>query len=102
MKPSLNFRVLFGRILIICIFPGVVPVQAFSKPAIHSSFERYELAPVENVLIEQDEPKVKQAKTKKTAIKVVPKSRRQVKPTVVKPKVKVKPVKIIRPKIKRP
>ena len=77
-------------------------MDAYSKPVIHSSFEPYELAPVENVLLKQDRPKGKQVKTQKTAIKVVPKSRRQVKPTVVKPKIKGKPVKIIRPKIKKP
>ncbi len=35
-------------------------------------------------------------------IKQVPKSRKQLKPTVVKPNIKVKPIKIIRPKIKKP
>lgn len=102
MKPSLNFRVFFGRILILYISLGVLPVEAFSNTAIHSSIEPQELAPVENLLVEQDRPKGKQVKTNKTAIKVVPKSRRQVKPTVVKPKIKAKPVKIIRPKIKKP
>jgi len=90
------------QILIICIFFAVLSMDAYSKPVIHSSFEPYELAPVENVLLKQDRPKGKQVKTQKTAIKVVPKSRRQVKPTVVKPKIKGKPVKIIRPKIKKP
>lgn len=35
-------------------------------------------------------------------IKQVPKSRKQLKPAVVKPTVKVKPIKVIRPKIKKP
>jgi len=90
------------RILIICISFAVLSVDAFSKPVIHSFFEPYELTTAENLRFQQDGPKGKQVKTQKTAIKVVPKSRRQVKPTVVKPKIKGKPVKIIRPKIKKP
>lgn len=35
-------------------------------------------------------------------IKQVPKARRQVKPTIIKPSIKVKPIKIVRPKIKKP
>ncbi|MNU10414.1 hypothetical protein D3C72_2575460 [compost metagenome] len=50
----------------------------------------------------QNGPSKKQVRPKKADIKAVPKSRRQVKPTVVKSKVKVKPIKITRPKIKKP
>jgi len=35
-------------------------------------------------------------------IKEVPKAKKQLKPMAVRPKVKVKPIKIIKPKIKRP
>ncbi|MCZ4244250.1 hypothetical protein [Pedobacter punctiformis] len=35
-------------------------------------------------------------------IKQVPKARKQLKPAAIKPAIKVKPIKIIRPKIKRP
>ncbi|MBB4110493.1 hypothetical protein [Pedobacter zeae] len=35
-------------------------------------------------------------------IKQVPKAKRQVKPMTVKPNVKIKPIKIIKPRIKRP
>ncbi|MES2454209.1 MAG: hypothetical protein V4594_01655 [Bacteroidota bacterium] len=38
-------------------------------------------------------------KSKKPEIKEVPKSRKQIKPAIVKPK--VKPIKIVRPKIKK-
>jgi len=89
-------------ILIICIFFGVLPVGAFSKALSYSADDSYELAQVESFVNQQDRPKVKQVNPNKKAIKVVPKSRRQVKPTVVKPKIKGKPVKIIRPKIKKP
>ncbi|RZL48899.1 MAG: hypothetical protein EOP00_08135 [Pedobacter sp.] len=41
-------------------------------------------------------------KTAQPEIKQVPKSKRQVKPIAVKPNVKVKPIKIIKPKIKKP
>jgi hypothetical protein len=35
-------------------------------------------------------------------IKQVPKAKRQLKPAAIKPTIKVKPIKIIRPKIKKP
>lgn len=47
----------------------------------------------------QQEPK---ADVPKPDVKEVPKSRRQSPPKVVKPDVKVKPVKVSRPKIKKP
>jgi len=43
-----------------------------------------------------------QPQVKEVQIKEVPKARRQLKPMAVKPNVKVKPIKIIKPKIKRP
>jgi len=43
-----------------------------------------------------------QPQIKDVQIKEVPKARRQLKPMAVKPNVKVKPIKIIKPKIKRP
>lgn len=48
----------------------------------------------------------KQEKPKKADIDVevkqVPKAKRQMKPVAVKPNIKIKPIKIIRPKIKKP
>ncbi|TKC60198.1 hypothetical protein FBD94_14905 [Pedobacter hiemivivus] len=38
----------------------------------------------------------------KPDIREVPKARKQSRPPVVKPNIKVKPIKVIRPKIKRP
>ncbi|TCC97810.1 hypothetical protein [Pedobacter hiemivivus] len=38
----------------------------------------------------------------KADIREVPKARKQARPPVVKPNIKVKPIKVIRPKIKRP
>ncbi|TKC06055.1 hypothetical protein [Pedobacter frigoris] len=45
---------------------------------------------------------VETKETQKPDIKEVPKSRKQPKPSVVKPNVKVKPVKIVKPKIRKP
>jgi len=49
----------------------------------------------------QEQKKLNQ-KPDKLEIKEVPKAKRQVKPAAVKPNIKVKPIKIIKPKIKRP
>lgn len=51
---------------------------------------------------EKQEKKKAEGKPEKTPIKEVPKAKRQVKPVAVKPNVKIKPIKIIKPKIKRP
>ncbi|MDQ0967935.1 outer membrane biosynthesis protein TonB [Flavobacterium sp. W4I14] len=60
----------------------------------------------EELIKKQDkEKKDKQPENQKPEplqIKEVPKAKRQVKPMAVKPNVKVKPIKIIKPKIKRP
>lgn len=60
----------------------------------------------EQVIKKQDKVKKdKQPENQKPEplqIKEVPKAKRQVKPMAVKPNVKVKPIKIIKPKIKRP
>ncbi len=45
---------------------------------------------------------VETKETQKPDIKEVPKSRKQPKPAVVKPNVKIKPVKIVKPKIRKP
>jgi hypothetical protein len=54
----------------------------------------------------QDEknPKINttKAQEKKPAITTIPKARKQTRPTIVKPKVIVKPIKVIKPKIKKP
>ncbi|MBO9674130.1 MAG: hypothetical protein J7577_11840 [Sphingobacteriaceae bacterium] len=44
----------------------------------------------------------KQTKPEEPIIKEVPKAKRQVKPMMVKPNVKIKPIKIIKPRIKKP
>lgn len=53
---------------------------------------------------EDKNPKANTTKTqeKKPEITTVPKARKQTRPTVVKPKVIVKPIKVIKPKIKKP
>lgn len=60
----------------------------------------------EELIKKQDkEKKDKQPENQKTEplqIKEVPKAKKQLKPMAVKPNVKVKPIKIIKPKIKRP
>jgi len=89
------------HILIICILSAILPLEVLSN-VIHSANERDEITALEYHVSKQDRPKGKEVKTKKAAIKEVPKSRKQVKPTVVKPKTKGKPVKINRPKIKKP
>jgi len=60
----------------------------------------------EELIKKQDkEKKDKQPENQKPEplqIKEVPKAKKQLKPMAVKPNVKVKPIKIIKPKIKRP
>ena len=60
----------------------------------------------EELINKQDkEKKDKQPENQKPEplqIKEVPKAKKQLKPMAVKPNVKVKPIKIIKPKIKRP
>jgi hypothetical protein len=93
MKLSSHFHFSIKRVLTAVVFLSLFAMEATSKPA---------LLPL------QGGPKRKMQVNKPTAqnpeIKQVPKARRQVKPAVVKPnvKMKVKPIKIIRPKFKRP
>ena len=104
MKSSIKFHVTAWRILLICTTLGIIPLEVLSKPLLLSA---HESGTSVAVLLEQKQdkpskqtrPTKKQVRPTKTVIKMVPKSRRQVKPTVIKPKVKVKPIKIIRPKI---
>ncbi|MRX77833.1 hypothetical protein GJU39_17255 [Pedobacter petrophilus] len=51
---------------------------------------------------EQQDKKTSKKNKAEVEIKQVPKAKRQMKPLAVKPHVKVKPIKIIRPRIKRP
>lgn len=59
-------------------------------------------------LFGQDKPKQEIAKQSskpsvdKAKIKEIPKAKKQVKPIAVKPNIKVKPIKIVKPKIKKP
>lgn len=50
---------------------------------------------------QNDQPKPQTAKKEPTIV-IVPKARKQSRPKVVKPKVNVKPIKVIKPKIKKP
>jgi hypothetical protein len=59
----------------------------------------------QEIKVQDNKAKGKRANQKKPEqiqIKEVPKAKRQLKPMAVKPHVKVKPIKIIKPKIKRP
>ncbi len=51
---------------------------------------------------DKKEQATKQSPAKKPDIATVPKARKQSRPKVVTPKANVKPIKVIRPKIKRP
>ncbi|TCC87336.1 hypothetical protein EZ428_21810 [Pedobacter frigiditerrae] len=65
---------------------------------------------IDSIKPQQEKQDEKNSKSKTTAktqekkpeIATVPKSRKQMRPTVVKPKVIVKPIKVIKPKIKKP
>ena len=91
----------FAVIFCLAIVPlsGVFAVQQDSTTLAVSNQQ-------EELIKKQDKAKKdKQPENQKPEplqIKEVPKAKRQVKPMAVKPNVKVKPIKIIKPKIKRP
>jgi hypothetical protein len=92
----------FAIIFCLAIAPlsGVLAMQQDSTALTVSNLQE------EQVIKKQDKTKKdKQSENQKPEplqIKEVPKAKRQVKPMAVKPNVKVKPIKIIKPKIKRP
>lgn len=92
----------FAVIFCMAIAPlsGVFAVQQDSTSLTGSNQQE------EQVIKKQDkEKKDKQSENQKPEplpIKEVPKAKKQLKPMAVKPNVKVKPIKIIKPKIKRP
>ncbi|NII80987.1 MULTISPECIES: hypothetical protein [unclassified Pedobacter] len=93
----IRFAVIFC--LAIAPLSGVFAVQQDSTALTVSN-------PQEELIKKQDkEKKDKQPENQKPEplqIKEVPKAKKQLKPMAVKPNVKVKPIKIIKPKIKRP
>lgn len=93
----IRFAVIFC--LAIAPLSGVFAAQQDSTALAVSNLQ-------EKLIKKQDkEKKDKQPENQKPEplqIKEVPKAKRQVKPMAVKPNVKVKPIKIIKPKIKRP
>jgi outer membrane biosynthesis protein TonB len=93
----IRFAVIFC--LAIAPLSGVFAVQQDSTALTVSNQQ-------EELIKKQDkEKKDKQPENQKPEplqIKEVPKAKKQLKPMAVKPNVKVKPIKIIKPKIKRP
>ncbi|QNR84976.1 hypothetical protein H9N25_00235 [Pedobacter riviphilus] len=93
----IRFAVIFC--LAIAPLSGVFAVQQDSTALTVSNLQ-------EELIKKQDkEKKDKQLENQKPEplqIKEVPKAKKQLKPMAVKPNVKVKPIKIIKPKIKRP
>jgi len=93
----IRFAVIFC--LAIAPLSGVFAVQQDSTTLTVSNQQ-------EELIKKQDkEKKDKQPENQKPEplqIKEVPKAKKQLKPMAVKPNVKVKPIKIIKPKIKRP
>lgn len=91
----------FAVIYCLAIAPlsGVLAMQQDSTALTVSNLQ-------EELIKKQDkEKKDKQPETQKPEplqIKEVPKAKKQLKPMAIKPNVKVKPIKIIKPKIKRP
>lgn len=91
------------------------PLVGFSAKGEHA-FVRFSLMhkayslPIDRIKPQQEKQDEKDGKAKSTAkaqekkpeITTVPKARKQIRPTVVKPKVIVKPIKVIKPKIKKP
>jgi hypothetical protein len=87
------------KALLFSLFVFVLPATALAKSSMRDC---YEMAGIEAGL--DSVPKVKQSgdktkEQKKPEIKEVPKSRRQLKPSAVKDRLKTKPVKIPKPKV---
>ena len=94
------------RFIIILFLLANVVQEGYARVNIsNTTFGRTSWAQEEQAIAKQDKKdkeKTVDQKPAKPEIKQVPKSKRQVKPIAVKPNIKVKPIKIIKPKIKKP
>ncbi|CAH0310273.1 hypothetical protein SRABI27_05191 [Pedobacter sp. Bi27] len=93
----IRFAVIFC--LAIAPLSGVFALQQDST-ALTVSNQQEELIKKQDKAKKDKQPE--NQKPEPLQIKEVPKAKKQLKPMAVKPKVKVKPIKIIKPKIKRP
>lgn len=92
------------KLLLACIFMLWLPVMVRAEIPVRTTILSDAASP------QEQEKKGEKGKEKpgskqlpdKPGIAEVPKARKQSRPPVVKPKIKAKPVKIIRPKIKKP
>lgn len=92
------YRSFIFRTLLTVIFSMVLPLVVEAK-------NNHLVVLTDTVKVQPQDKKKEQSKEKpdhKPNIKEVPKARKQSRPTVVKPIIKVKPIKIIRPNIKKP
>lgn len=106
MDRPFTFKVLLTSILIL-VLPALVWANASSITVPHLLTNNNLTDTVRQQ--QQDEKKDKskekqdlKQQPEKPDIREVPKARKQSRPPVVKPNIKAKPVKVIRPKIKRP
>lgn len=99
----------FSSCLALMVFPLIGLAIDIKRPIdnanlVHKSF----VLSIDSIKPQQEKQEDKKTKTntktqeKKPEITTVPKARKQTRPTVVKPKVIVKPIKVIKPKIKKP
>lgn len=116
MDKPVIFRILLTAVFIFILFPEVragLPVKKEAIAIAHVLQNKVVLLTDTNRFQRQDEKKEKKEKSdEKTAnkqepnkpeIREVPKARKQSRPpVVVKPNIKVKTIKVIRPNIKRP
>ncbi|MFD0941352.1 hypothetical protein [Pedobacter boryungensis] len=101
-------------ILGVCLLLGLSAKASFlPRKNAFTNTKSYFVIVNDTILIQKQDDKKENGKeqtnTKKQVnkgiepeIKQVPQARRQPKPTIIKPIVKVKPIKIVRPKIKKP
>jgi hypothetical protein len=106
-RPILNT---FTFIFCLLFLTKTSSASNFSNRKVQKSIMKIALRTNMNSLLIQEEkkqvkenkPKDRQKPTTTPEIKHIPKARKQAKPTMVKPHINVKPIKVIRPKIKRP
>jgi len=106
MYVSSFFRLLlFLMLVMVCpvFVQAGVPVNSLSFVPQEQKKKKQEVRKQDTRKSDKKEKPPQKVEVKKTDIKEVPKARKQSRPAVVaKPKVKVKPVKIVRPKIRKP
>ena len=93
------------KFLISCCLLLSISLRGYSAPQdvmVINASNKQQDQDKEKQLQKGQEQKKSDQKPDKPEIKEVPKAKRQVKPTAVKPNIKVKTIKIIKPKIKRP